>query len=102
MKKITKVLMLLSVATFFAVSNSNAQEIIVRARLNRPGNVVVERPMRPSPRHVWVAEEWTPGGGTYAYHAGYWALPPHPRAIWIAGHWRNRPGGYVWIPGHWR
>jgi hypothetical protein len=93
--------MLLTVASLFSIASSNAQ-IIVRVRPHRPGPAVVVRARRPSPRHVWVSEEWTPNGGAYAYHAGYWALPPHPRAVWIAGHWANRPSGSVWIPGHWR
>jgi hypothetical protein len=100
MKKITRILMLVSAMFLFAVASSKAQEVVVRARLGRPAPVVV-RPVRPSPRHVWVSEEWTPGGGSYVYHAGYWAVPPHPGAVWRAGHWRHRPGGYVWIAGHW-
>jgi hypothetical protein len=87
--------------SLFAAANSHAQEIVVRARLNRPGRVVVRRPFRPSPRHVWVSEEWAPGGGNYVYHEGHWALPPHPGVVWIGGHWIHRPGGYVWITGHW-
>ena len=100
MKKITKILTVLSVVCLFAVADASAQQIVIRARLHAPG--MVRRPFRPSPRHVWVAEEWTPAGGTYVYHAGYWSLPPRQGAIWIAGHWRDTRGGYVWIPGHWR
>ena len=102
MKKFTKVLTMFSIVSLLAVASTKAQEIIVRGRLGRPHGVVVERPLRPSPRHVWVAEEWAPGGGSYAYHAGYWAVPPRDGGIWIAGHWRHRPGGYAWVPGHWR
>ena len=101
MKKITKVLMLLAATSLFAVASSNAQ-IIVRVRPHRPGPAVVVRTPAPSPRHVWVDEEWTPNGREYAYHPGYWAMPPHPRAVWISGHWAHRRGGSVWIPGHWR
>jgi hypothetical protein len=101
MKKIIRILMLLSVVSLFAVTTSTAQEIVVRARLGRPGPVVI-RPLRPSPRHVWVAEEWSPNGGTYVYHEGYWAVPPRPGAIWIAGRWRHRQRGYVWVGGFWR
>jgi hypothetical protein len=101
MKKYGKILMLASAITLFAAASSNAQ-IIVRARLGRPRTAVIVRPPRPTPHHVWVAEEWTPAGGTYVYKAGYWAEPPRPRAIWVEGKWRHRPGGYVWIPGHWR
>ena len=48
-------------------------QIVVRARLGRPHAVVVARPSRPTPRHVWVSEEWVPSGGTYVYKEGYWA-----------------------------
>jgi hypothetical protein len=101
MKKIIRVLMLLTAVTVFAVTNSNAQ-VVVRVRPERPGAVVVRRPFRPSPRHVWVAEEWTPAGGTYVYHGGYWAVPPRPGAIWVTGRWRHSHRGYVWVGGYWR
>jgi WXXGXW repeat (2 copies) len=101
MKKFTKILTLFSIVSLFAVTSSNAQ-IVIRARLGRPRGVVTVRPLRPSPRHVWVAEEWTPNGGTYAYRAGYWAVPPRPNQVWVAGRWANRPRGYVWVPGRWR
>jgi len=83
----------------FAVSKNYAQEIVVRARLHGHGPEL--RGERPSRRHKWVSEEWTPSGGTYVYKAGYWAVPPRPDAYWMKGHWRRRHGGYVWIPGHW-
>jgi hypothetical protein len=99
MKKISRILMLCLALSAFAVARSSAQEVVVGARLyNHPPEV---RPMRPSPGHIWVAGEWAPNGGTYAWHAGYWALPPHPGGHWVRGHWRRRPGGWVWIPGHW-
>jgi hypothetical protein len=100
MKKYGKIFMLASAISLFAVASTQAQ-VIVRARLARPGGVVVVRPHRPSPRHVWVAEEWTPSGGTYVYHAGYWAEPPRPRAVWVAGKWRHSHRGYVWVAGRW-
>jgi hypothetical protein len=99
MKKITKLLFLAGAISLFAATNSDAQ-IVVRARMHAP--VVAVRPVRPSPRHVWVGEEWAPSGRTYVYRGGYWAAPPRPHARWIAGHWRHTPRGYVWRPGHWR
>jgi hypothetical protein len=101
MKRIIRVLTLLSVVCLFAVTTGKAQ-IVVRVRPNRPSAVVVARPHRPSDHHVWVAEEWTPNGARYDYHAGYWAVPARPGATWVAGHWGHRHGGYVWIAGHWR
>jgi len=100
MKKITRILMLSAIALVFSVASSSAQ-LVVKIRPNRPGPVVVVRGRQPSPRHVWVSEEWTPNGNSYAYHPGYWALPPHPGGVWIAGHWADRRGGTVWVAGHW-
>ena len=99
MKKIIKGLLFVLAVTVFTVSESKAQEIVVHAQMHRTG--VFVRPARPSRDHVWVSEEWSPGGGTYVHHDGYWAVPPHPGAVWVAGHWRHRPRGYVWIGGHW-
>jgi len=105
MKKISRILFLLMAVSLFTVSQSNAQiaaGVYVHVRPPRPHGVVVVRPPRPSRAHVWVSEEWTPAGGTYVYHRGYWAVPPRPRAIWVPGHWRHTwHRGYIWIPGHW-
>jgi len=98
MKKLVRILALLSIVLVFAVTSSNAQEIVVGVR---PSHVVV-RTARPSRDHVWVADEWTPSGGAYVVREGHWEIPPRHGAVWIPGHWRNRPRGYVWIPGHWR
>ena len=100
MRKITKLMVLAGALSLFAINESKAQEIVVRARMHAP--VATVRPVRPSPRHVWIGEEWAPSGGTYVYKGGYWAEPPHRGARWIPGHWRHSPGGYVWRPGHWR
>jgi hypothetical protein len=100
MKNLKKVLFLFIAISAFSVAKSQAQ-VVVRVRPERPREVVVARPVAPSPRHVWVAEEWTPTGGRYVYHGGYWAVPPRPHAVWAAGHWRHRHGGYIWIGGRW-
>ena len=100
MKKITKILFLAGALSAFGLAKSNAQEIVVRARMHAP--VVAVRPARPSPRHVWIGEEWAPNGGTYVYKGGYWALPPSPGQRWVPGHWRQSRHGWVWRPGHWR
>ncbi len=76
-------------------------QLIVRVRPARP-TVVVARPIAPSPRHVWVEEDWVRHGHGYRWHGGYWAAPPRARAVWIPGHWETRPRGEVWMPGYWR
>jgi hypothetical protein len=100
MKKITRLMLLAGVLSLFGVSESKAQEIVVRERMHAP--VVAVRPARPARGYVWIGEEWTPSGRTYVYKGGYWARPPFPRAKWVAGHWRRSPRGWVWRPGHWR
>jgi len=87
-------------AIIMAFSFSASAQIFVRIR---PVHAVVVRPAAPSPRHVWIDEEWAPRGGTYVYTGGHWALPPHPGYIWVGGHWRRHGGdGEYWVPGHWR
>ena len=100
MKKITKVLFLAGVLSLFAVAISNAQQVIISARLHGPLREV--RPVRPSYRHVWVGGEYVPSGRTYIYRPGYWVMPPHPRTVWVPGHWRRYHRGYVWAGGFWR
>jgi hypothetical protein len=103
MKKIFRILVLLAVVSLFAVTKSNAQ-ISLKLQLNRPAqyeNNERNHPNRPSPNHIWIAEEWVSNGnGGYNYKPGYWTLPP--RTEWIAGHWKNENGGFIWIKGYWR
>ncbi|QEM06499.1 hypothetical protein DIU31_024385 [Mucilaginibacter rubeus] len=99
MNKITKVLLLAGLLSAGAFT-TNAQ-IVVRVRPARPV-AVIRRPPPPSPRHVWVEEDWVLSSGRYVWHGGYWAAPPRPRAFYVPGHWRNTPRGSVWVPGHWR
>jgi len=98
MKIARKMLLILGILVVCAVSSSQAQ-IVVNVRPVMPHYVRVEAP---SPRHVWIGEEWEPRGGTYVFVGGHWAMPPYPRAVWIGGHWDRRPRGEVWVPGHWR
>ncbi len=98
MKNLKSVLVMLGLFLFIGY-NGNAQEIIIKARPPMPHYV---RVAPPSPRHVWIDEEWEPRGGTYVFAGGRWAEPPHPGMAWVPGHWANRPHGQVWIRGHWR
>ena len=62
----------------------------------------VARPVAPSPRHVWIDEEWEARNGTYVAIGGHWAQPPHPGMAWVPGHWSHGRRGDWWIAGHWR
>jgi hypothetical protein len=92
---------LLFSALFMGMANYTNAQVVVRVRPAMP-RVVVARPVAPSPRHVWVAEDWRPGRRNYRWSGNYWAAPPRPQAIWVPGHWVTRPRGYIWAPGHWR
>ncbi len=77
-----------------------AQHFYVKVR---PAPVVVVRPPAPSPRHVWVEDEWAWRGGTYVRVGGHWELPPRRHHIWVAGRWVHEGNhGHYWVPGHWR
>lgn len=98
MKTIKKSLLILAVALTCGAYTSMAQ-IYVHVRPHRPH---YERVVAPTPRHVWIDEEWEPRGNDYVFVGGRWVLPPRDHVRWIPGHWRATPNGDVWIAGHWR
>ncbi len=98
MQTLKKMIFITALALTTGVFSASAQ-IYVKIRPERPH---YERVVAPSPRHVWVDEDWEMRGGKYVFVGGRWAEPPRPRAAWIPGHWRQRPRGWVWVPGHWR
>ncbi|HWZ02872.1 MAG TPA: hypothetical protein VNX40_04620 [Mucilaginibacter sp.] len=110
MKKITRIFTVMAVVSVAAFTQAKAQvDIGVNLQLNRPAAYERnerERPGRPSPRHVWVNEEWTWNGqaNKYIYHPGYWMVPPRDGDVWVPGHWKRRgyQPGYKWVPGHWK
>lgn len=93
-----KMILSTAIALAFGVTSASAQ-IYVSVH---PTHAVVVRTAPPSPRHVWVDEEWRPVHGHYEYVGGYWAAPPRYGMVWVPGHWRDTRRGAYWIPGHWR
>jgi len=85
------------VVTCGITSNVSAQ-IFVKVR---PTHAVVVRTAAPSPRHVWVDDEWRAGHGNYSYVGGHWAVPPHGGMHWHTGEWREGPRGHQWVAGRW-
>ena len=77
---------------------SSMAQIYVNVRPERPH---YERPVAPSPRHVWIDEEWEPRGNSYEFRGGRWAEPPHEGAHWSEGRWRHNSHGHQWKPGRW-
>jgi len=61
----------------------------------------IVRTVAPSPRHVWIDEDWEWRDGAYVAVGGRWVEPPHPGWIWYPGHWRHGDRGHRWYPGHW-
>lgn len=102
MKIIRKALIVFVVLSAFAIAKSHAQ-IYVSIRPQPPREmVVINRPPRPSERHVWIPEEWTTGRGHYIYHPAHWTLAPYPGAAWVPGRWYHEDRrGDRFIPGHW-
>jgi len=98
MKNVKKMLVMLCIVLGSGIYSASAQ-IYVKVR---PVVPVVARVERPSPRHVWIDEEWEPRGGAYVFVGGHWAEPPRPHAMWVPGHWRATRRGDMWVPGHWR
>ncbi|WP_162903223.1 hypothetical protein [Taibaiella koreensis] len=93
---------IIAAAIFLLPAMDSQAQIYVRIRPPRPQVVVTARPVAPSPRHVWVTEDWVVDGGAYRWHGGYWAAPPRPGLVWARGHWRHSRRGDLWIPGRWR
>ena len=99
MKKYNKFLTLTLAAFLVGVMSLSAQ-VIVKIRPVVPH---YERSVAPSPKHVWVAEEWEARGREYVFVGGHWVLAPFERALWVPGHWqKHRRGGWFWKPGHFR
>ena len=98
MKSIRKMMLIMAIALSCGVYSSNAQ-VIVRVRPERPR---IERIEAPTPRHVWIDDDWQLRNGAYQFVCRRWVLPPEEVERWIPGHWRERGDGWVWIPGHWR
>ncbi len=97
MKRIQKLFLALTFLMVFSALSAEAQ-IYVNVRPVVPAYVRVERP---SPRHVWVDEEWVERDGRYVWGGGYWAEPPRPGYLWIGGFWRHGPRGDIWVHRHW-
>ena len=82
-----------------AFTNTASAQVYVSVR---PVWHPVVRPAPPSPRHVWIDEEWEARNGAYVAVGGHWAEPPHPGWVWVPGHWSHGDRGHYWHAGHWR
>jgi len=99
MKNIKRVFFMVAIALTCFASGGSAQ-IYVHARPVRPPAVSV-RIAAPSPRHVWIDEDWRVNNGNYEWYGGRWEEPPHPGWRYTPGYWDHNGHGHRWHAGHW-
>jgi hypothetical protein len=90
--------MLALAVTMSCGAYSASAQIYVHARLT-PRVVVRSEP--PSPRHVWVHEDWQENNGRYEDNGGHWAEPPAEGYRYHEGHWDHSRQGHRWHEGGW-
>ena len=87
----------LAIVMSFGIASASAQ-IYVNLRPERPHYV---RTVAPSPRHVWIDEDWQERDGRYEWNGGRWAEPPHEGDRYRPGHWGHSDHGHSWKAGRW-
>ena len=89
-------------AGLFIYNDNLSAQVVVKIKPARP-KVVVVKPPKPGPKHVWINGhwKWSKKRKEYIWVKGYWLKPKKGRA-WVPGHWEKVPGGFKWVPGHWR
>lgn len=102
MKKLlaTQVLILSLILGGFAESNA---QVIVKVKPVRPAHVVVVKPAKARPNHIWVAGQWKwdKRKNAYVWVDGYY-LKQRRGYKYMAGEWVVVPAkGYKWVPGRW-
>jgi|ERR1700752_2843584 len=98
MKK--NVIKLLFAVLFFGAGLTAQAQIYVKIRPPVPVVVVTERP---SPRHVWIGEEWDENNGGYIYSGSRWDTPRRDGDDWHQGHWNHhKEHGDHWEHGGWK
>ena len=97
MKNMKKVLIMLAIVLTTGAYSSQAQ-IYVGIR---PARQTVVRVAAPSPRHVWIDEDWREENGAYVWAGGRWEAPPHEGYRYSPGHWNHNDHGHQWHGGHW-
>lgn len=62
-----------------------------------------ERPLRPSPLHIWIDGDWKWNKSSHGYihNNGYWA-PPQRKKTFVPGYWARGKRGSYWKNGHWQ
>ena len=97
MKKGQKLLLALGIIMSCGIFSASAQ-IYVNVRPARQHYVQTPAP---SPRHVWVKEDWRERDGKYEWNGGRWAEPPHEGEKYRGGRWHRSSKGQTWRQGAW-
>jgi hypothetical protein len=97
MKGTQKLLSAFAIAMSCSIYAASAQ-IYVHVR---PQARVIVRSEPPSPRHVWVHEDWRERNGRYEDRGGRWAEPPAEGYRYHEGHWDHSRQGHRWHEGGW-
>jgi len=97
MKRIQKLLLVFAVAMSCGIYSASAQ-IYVHVRPIAP---IIVQTERPSPRHVWVGEDWAERDGAYVHIGGHWEAPPQEGYHYNQGHWDHSSRGNRWHEGGW-
>ncbi len=92
-----KMLLTLGVAMSCSIYSASSQ-IYVHIR---PPHPVIIRTEAPSPRHVWINEDWREHDGRYESRGGRWAEPPAEGYKYHEGHWDHSKRGHRWHEGGW-
>jgi len=99
MKKYVLQVAVLALLAVAGSSTSASAQVYIKVH---PAWAPVRRPPPPSPRHVWIDEDWAYRGGRYVSVGGHWASPPHPGYVWVGGRWdHDGRRGDRWIAGRW-
>ncbi len=97
MKQKARFLLALACIMSLSLFSATAQ-VYVHIRPPKPVFVVTPQP---SPRHVWIDEEWEPKTDHYEYNGGRWMEAPHEGDRYSPGYWRHNSKGHSWHPGKW-
>lgn len=76
--------------------------VVTQAPPAQPQVVVVERPTRPTPEHVWIDGHWTIREGRYHWVRAQWERRPYRDSVWMPPRWENRSDGtFMFYEGYW-
>ncbi len=93
---------ILSFVLCFVGTFESAAQVVVKVKPNKP-KVVVMKPAKANPGHVWIDGhwKWDKPSHQYIWVKGHW-IKEKKGHTWVPGHWKSAPSGHEWVPGHWK